>query len=134
MNKHKNRAGSEDNRVLIKRCDPYDAAVIRDIIITGMRELDYRPAGKIFVKPNVVYATSGGKYGSTAYTAPAVVEGALWALGNMPGVARIDMGEKTAIGYPTRLVLKYSGYYRLIRRLRKSLKIPVPDGVLKSAS
>ena len=111
-----------DTRVLIRRCEEYDPETIRRIITEGMRELGYRPSGSVFVKPNVVFATKNGKYGSTAYTDPAVVGAALHALADEPGVSRVDLGEKTAIGYPTRLVFRYAGYYDLVRAVRKKAR------------
>ncbi|HOT46203.1 MAG TPA: DUF362 domain-containing protein [Spirochaetota bacterium] len=108
-----------DTRVLIRRCEEYDEKAIREIVRQGMKDLGYEPSGKVFVKPNVVYATKNGKYGSTAFTHPALVSASLCALAGAPRVARVDMGEKTAIGYPTRLTYRYAGYYDLVRRARK---------------
>lgn len=114
-----------DNRVLIRRCENYDQEKIRQIVADGMRELNFQPSGNVFVKPNVVYASKNGKYGSTAYTHPSLVGASLLAFSHQPGVSRIDMGEKTAIGYPTRLSYKYAGYYREIRKIKKHAKAPV---------
>jgi uncharacterized protein (DUF362 family) len=116
---------SQANKVLVKRCESYDQDVIIDIIQAGMAALDFRPRGNLFVKPNVVFASKDGRYGSTAYTAPAVVGGALLALSNADGVKRVDMGEKTAIGYPTRLTYKYAGYYNLVKRIRPQARAPI---------
>jgi hypothetical protein len=55
-----------DHRVLIRRCEEYDEETIQGIIKQGMKDLGYKPSGKVFMKPNVVYATKNGKYGSTA--------------------------------------------------------------------
>ncbi len=57
----------EKPTVIIKRCETYDQARIMEIFQNGMAELNFRPHGKIFVKPNVVFSTKDGKYGSTAY-------------------------------------------------------------------
>jgi len=111
-----------DNHVLIRRCENYNPDTIRKIIEEGMRDLGYRPTGSVFVKPNVVFATKNGKYGSTAYTDPAVVNAALTALANAPGVSRVNLGEKTAIGYPTRLIFRYAGYYDTVRAARKKAR------------
>jgi uncharacterized protein (DUF362 family) len=108
-----------DTRVLIKRCEKYDEEAIQGIIRQGMRDLGYEPSGKVFVKPNVVYATKNGKYGSTAFTHPALVSASIQALAGAPNVSRVDIGEKTAIGYPTRLTYRYAGYYDLVRKARK---------------
>jgi uncharacterized protein (DUF362 family) len=108
-----------DTRVLIRRCEEYDEEAIQGIIRQGMKDLGYEPSGKVFVKPNVVYATKNGKYGSTAFTHPSLVSAALLALSGAPGVSRVDMGEKTAIGYPTRLTYRYAGYYDLVKRAKK---------------
>lgn len=116
---------NNDARVLIRKCETYNRDIIKDIVADGMEELGFRPAGNLFVKPNVVYASKNGIYGSTAYTHPSVVGGALLALSDQPDVSRIDMGEKTAIGYPTRLSYKYAGYYDEIRTVKKYAPTPV---------
>lgn len=116
---------NSDTRVLVRKCETYDRDRIREIVADGMKTLDFRPTGDLFVKPNVVYSSKNGKYGSTAYTHPAAVGGTLLALSHQPDVRRIDMGEKTAIGYPTRLSFKYAGYYEEIRSVRKQARTPV---------
>ncbi|MCP3952869.1 MAG: DUF362 domain-containing protein [Desulfobacterales bacterium] len=116
---------SRNNKVIVKRCDDYDQAAIQQIVREGMAELGFAPRGKLFVKPNVVFASKDGQYGSTAYTDPAVVGGALLALAGARGVRRIDMGEKTAIGYPTRLTYKYAGYYDMVKSIRPQAKAPI---------
>jgi len=115
----------KNNRVLVRFCEEYDQEKIQQIVTSGMQELDYQPKGNIFVKPNVVYASKNGKYGSTAYTHPSIVGGSLLALSQKSGVNRVDMGEKTAIGYPTRLSYKYAGYYRQIREIKNQTRAPV---------
>jgi uncharacterized protein (DUF362 family) len=114
-----------DNLVLIRHCEEYDPEKIRQIVSSGMKELNFQPKGNIFVKPNVVYSSKNGKYGSTAYTHPLLVGASLMALSSQPDVSRIDMGEKTAIGYPTRLSYKYAGYYEEIRKVKKHTQTPV---------
>lgn len=111
--------------VLIKRCENYDRENIGKLIREGMDVLGYRPSGNVFVKPNVVFASKNGQYGATAYTDPAVVGAALLSLSNEDGVNRVDMGEKTAIGYPTRLTYQYAGYYDEVRNVRKQAGAPV---------
>jgi uncharacterized protein (DUF362 family) len=114
-----------DNRVFIRFCEDYDRKKIRQIVADGMQALNFHPKGKLFVKPNVVYASKKGRYGATAYTHPSLVGASLLALSHHPGVRRIDMGEKTAIGYPTRLSYKYAGYYTELRAVKKRAKAPV---------
>ncbi|TFH42956.1 MAG: DUF362 domain-containing protein, partial [Chrysiogenales bacterium] len=126
MNKNQHiLPANSDFRVLVRECDEYDEEKIIEIIGGGMRDLGYAPDGAVYVKPNVVYASKKGKYGSTAYTHPSVVAAALHAISEVPGVRRIDMGEKTAIGYPTRLIFRYAGYYDLVRRARKRASVPI---------
>lgn len=108
-----------DFRVLIRECEEYDENKIMGIIRDGMRELGYDPKGGVYVKPNVVYASKKGRYGSTAYTHPSLVGASLRVLSGAPGVQRVDMGEKTAIGYPTRLIFRYAGYYDVVKRARR---------------
>ncbi|MCU0848280.1 MAG: DUF362 domain-containing protein [Spirochaetes bacterium] len=115
----------KDFRVMIKFCDEYNPEKMESIIMDGMKIFGYKPEGKIFVKPNVVYATKKGKYGSTAYTDPALVKASLSVLSKSVGVSRIDMGEKTAIGYPTRLTYKYSNYYKVTSEVNRQSKISV---------
>jgi uncharacterized protein (DUF362 family) len=112
-------------RVLVKKCDTYDRSNLRKIVESGMAELGFNPAGNIFVKPNVVFATKNGKYGSTAYTHASVVGASLLALSGHGGVRRIDLGEKTAIGYPTRMNYTYAGYYKEIKHIQKDTRTPV---------
>jgi uncharacterized protein (DUF362 family) len=90
-----------------------------------MRELDYAPAGKVFVKPNVVFSSPGGRYGTTAYTHPTLVGASLVALANSDGVARVDLGENTAVGLPTRHCFKHAGYYDELREVRRQARAPV---------
>ena len=116
---------NNDNRVLVRRCEAYDRDKIKQIISQGMKELNYQPQGNIFVKPNVVYASKNGKYGSTAFTHSSFVGASLLALSRHPGVNRVDMGEKTAIGYPTRLSYKYAGYYNEVKTIKKKTSTPV---------
>jgi uncharacterized protein (DUF362 family) len=116
---------SQVNKVIVRRCEDYDQALIFKIVQEGMADLGLRPRGKLFVKPNVVFASKDGQYGSTAYTDTAVVGGALLALSKTEGVRRVDMGEKTAIGYPTRLTYKYAGYYDLVKRIRPQAAAPI---------
>ncbi|MFO7560004.1 MAG: DUF362 domain-containing protein [Desulfobacterales bacterium] len=115
----------EKHKVIIKNCDSYDSRKIMSIVQSGMEEAGFRPAGKIFVKPNVVFSTKNGKYGSTAYTHPSLVGASILALAETSGVKRVDMGENTAIGYPTRLSYKNAGYYELIKKIKNQSKIPV---------
>lgn len=125
MKQAQNTMGKNDARVLIRRCEEYNPDTMLEIIRQGMKDLGYTPSGNVFVKPNVVFASKEGKYGSTAYTHPDLVQGALTALADSPNVARVDMGEKTAIGYPTRLIFRYAGYYDLVRRARRKAAAPI---------
>ncbi|MBI9087413.1 MAG: DUF362 domain-containing protein [Desulfobacterales bacterium] len=118
-------SASVDNTVYIRRCEDYDPAVISRLIGEGMAALDYVPAGNVFVKPNVVFASKDPKFGIGAYTHNAVIEAALGTLGDAHGVRRVDMGENTGIGVPTRFNYKQAGYYDTVRRVRKKAKAAV---------
>lgn len=118
-------AETPENKVYIRQCEDYDRERIQSIIAAGIAALNYAPAGNLFVKPNVVFATKNGKHGATAYTHPAVLGAASTALASISAVKRLDIGEKTAIGYPTRLVFKYADYYAELRRTRKLTTKPV---------
>ncbi|MFZ5570426.1 MAG: DUF362 domain-containing protein [Thermodesulfobacteriota bacterium] len=120
-----NARGGGVEKVFIKRCETYDRGLIQSAIREGMEALEFRPGGNVFVKPNVVFATQNGRYGATAYTHPAVVGASLELLSRFPGVERVDMGEKTAIGYPTRLTFRYAGYYDELDAVRCKARSPV---------
>ncbi len=106
-------------QVLIKRCDRYDVGTIQALIAEGMETFGAKPKGRVFVKPNIVFAHHDeDSYGTTMYTSKSVVEAAVRNLHDTPGVSRVDIGEKTAIGAPTRLMYKYSGYTKMVRSLR----------------
>ncbi len=114
-----------NNEVLVMRCEDYDRERIEGIITSGMKRLGYRPEGKVFVKPNVVFAYDPKVFGDSTYTEPRFVGASLLALSKQPGVKRVDMGEKTAVGFPTRLCFKQAGYYDQLREVRKKAPCPV---------
>ena len=122
--KNISRVRSNPPEVYIKRCEEYDREKILKIIREGMNALKYAPQGRVFVKPNVVLAL-GDRYGTAAYTAPELVGSALVALSQTPGVSRVDMGENTAVGFPTRHCFSKAGYYRELRQVKKRAKAPV---------
>jgi uncharacterized protein (DUF362 family) len=106
-------------QVLIKRCDRYDVGTIRTLIAEGMETFGAKPRGRVFVKPNIVFAHHDENcYGTTMYTSKSVVEAAVRHLHDAPGVSRVEIGEKTAIGAPTRLMYKFSGYRKMVQSLR----------------
>ncbi len=113
------------NTVYIRRCEEYDRDTIVDIINDGMKALNYIPRGNVFVKPNVVFASKIKKFGSTAYTNLAVVSQAATALANVDGVSRVDIGENTGIGVPTRLNYTNAGYFKEVKKVNKRAGVPV---------
>ncbi len=125
--KRKADAGIGDpfNTVILRRCEEYDEDAIREIIKEGMAALDFKPSGNIFVKPNVVYASKGGKLGTGAHTNTAVVGAALLALANSDEVKRVDLGENTGMRIPTRMFYKQAGYYRMVRDVKRKARARV---------
>ncbi len=119
------KENSVKNTVLVKRCEEYDQHIIEEIVSNAMHQLNYKPTGKVFVKPNAVFANNPEVYGTHAYTHPAVIGASLTALSKTTGVERIDLGENAAVGMPTRMVYKYAGYYDEIKRVRKRASCPV---------
>ncbi|MCP4606922.1 MAG: DUF362 domain-containing protein [Proteobacteria bacterium] len=113
------------NTVYIRRCEEYDRDAILKLVNDGMQELNYSPKGKVFVKPNVVFASKDKKLDSPAYTDLAIVNAALTAIADIGGVSRVDIGEKTGIGIPTRLHYKAAEYYKEVRKVNKQASVPV---------
>ena len=118
-------APSAPNTVVAMRCEDYDRNEIGRIIAHGMALLGYRPRGRVFVKPNVVFAYNTGVFGDMAYTATPFMGSALKTLAGQPGVGRVDMGENSAIGFPTRLCYKNAGDYEEVARVRQTAACPV---------
>jgi len=114
-----NTSGKHNHTVYLKRCEHYDAERIQSLIRDGMKKLDYIPHGKVFVKPNVVFASKVEQFGITAYTHPAVIHASLTELAGTDGVERVDMGENTGIGVPTRLNYKNADYYKEVKKVKK---------------
>jgi uncharacterized protein (DUF362 family) len=114
-----------DNRVYLRRCEEYDRAAIEKIVAEGMAALNFKPRGKIFVKPNAVFAGPPEMLGIEACTSAAMVGASLLALARSPGVARLDLGEKSAIGIPTRMCYRFAGYYDELKRVRTLAPVPV---------
>ena len=113
------------NTVIIRHCSEYNRDTIRDILAQGMEALRYKPQGRIFVKPNVVFAYQSQIFGSHAYTAPPFIGASLAALADTEGVTRVDMGENSAVGLPTRLNYKHAGYYSEVRKVRATAPCPI---------
>lgn len=118
-------AAPNDRVVLVQRCEDYDPATIQRIVTDGMQRLQVRPAGKVFVKPNVVYAGDPEVFGRHAYTDPQFVGAALRALAAAPDVCRVNLGENSAVGFPTRHCFRNAGYYDELDRVRSAARCPV---------
>lgn len=119
------KTGNTGNMVYIRKCEEYDSDRMKAIISEGMAKLSFRPLGRVFVKPNVVFAYDTKVFGANSYTHPGFAGAALTAISKVAGVRRIDMGENSAIGFPTRLCFEHSGYYREMKRVRKDAGCPV---------
>ena len=113
------------NTVILRRCEEYDRSVIEKLVTEGMDQLGYVPSGNIFVKPNVLFAGPPDILGNEACTNPAVIGATLLALAKSPAVKRIDMGEKSAMGFPTRACYGMAGYYDEVKRVNSVAPSPV---------
>ena len=114
-----------DHRVLIRRCERYDRAALQRLVTEGMQTLGFTPRGKTFVKPNVVFAGDPAVFGSHAYTNPELTSAALLALAEGAEVERVDLGENSAVGFPTRHCYEQAGYYDAIRGVQQRAARPV---------
>lgn len=113
------------NTVYLKRCEEYDRAAILGIVREGMKALAYVPSGNVFVKPNCVFASTGGKFGTNAHTNPDFLGATALALGNADNVKRVDVGENTGMRIPTRMFYKQAGYYKLMDDIQKQSRAKV---------
>jgi len=77
---------SPENTVYLKRCEEYDRNAIQAIVQEGMKALAYIPAGKVFVKPNFVFASTGGRFGTNAHTNPDLLGATLPRAGSIRGI------------------------------------------------
>lgn len=114
-----------DNRVLVRRAETYDRDALQKLVTEGMATLGFLPHGKTFVKPNVVFAGDPEVFGRHAYTQPQLVGASLLALSRMEAVERIDVGENSAVGFPTRNFYRHAGYYDELREVRQRAGKPV---------
>ena len=102
-------------KVLIRRCDDYDAEKIYGIIKEGMEELNVRPSGRILLKPNVVIAHS--EVFPHAVTRKEFLDGVISATkAKAEKVREIAVGERSGITIPTRFAFKNAGYPDVIKK------------------
>ncbi len=104
-------------RVILRRADRYDPALVSRIIDEGIQELGLRSAlrGRITIKPNVVMAHH--KVMPSAYTRPEFLDGLLGAVSNnaSPG-ASITVAEKCGAAIPTSRMFRRAGYLKLRKK------------------
>jgi uncharacterized protein (DUF362 family) len=103
------------HKVLIMRCDSYDAQRIGGIVKEGMEELGVRPSGKVLLKPNVVLAHP--EVFPHAFTRSEFLDGVLAATKACADNAEeIAVGERSGITVPTRFTFKMAGYPEVIEK------------------
>jgi uncharacterized protein (DUF362 family) len=96
--------------VLLKRVEDYDPLLLRKVIDEGLELLGEKPKGRVFIKPNVVFANK--RYSRHAFTNPELVGQMVDAL-RRGGVADLAIGESGGFAVPTRMLFKQSGYYEM---------------------
>jgi uncharacterized protein (DUF362 family) len=110
-------------RVILRRADRYDPALISRIIREGLRELglNSKLKGRITIKPNVVMAHH--KVMPSAYTRPEFLDGLLAAVTETatPG-ASITVAEKCGAAIPTSRMFRRAGYRKLRKKHRFRLQ------------
>lgn len=119
---------SDKEKVVILRCDTYKSQKICQAVMRGMNLLGVRPFGRVFVKPNVVFAYHDNSLGGVAYTHPEFVAGVLKALSRqdlLSQIRRVDIGEKAGIGMPTRMIYKWASYYEMAQEAWRHLRFPL---------
>ncbi len=102
-------------KVLIMKCDEYDAQKIGSIIKDGMLELGVRPHGKILLKPNAVL--SHPEIFPHACTRKEFLDGALYATKETgENIKEISVGERSGLSIATRFSFKNAGYAGVIKK------------------
>jgi len=115
-------------KVMIMRCDDYDATKIEGIIKEGMQKLDVKPAGKVLLKPNAVIAHRD--LFPHAFTRKEVLDGVLGATRAMADdMTELAVGERSGITIPTRYCFKQAGYPKIIRKHRARTHYFVPKPI-----
>jgi uncharacterized protein (DUF362 family) len=113
-------------RVILRRCESYDADRIRRIVREALSELGLVPAGRTLVKPNLVIA---GERHRHAYTRPEVAEGVLRALRDAGGsaITELAVGERCGITLPTRWAFRASGFDAMLARVGGVTRYPFEE-------
>jgi uncharacterized protein (DUF362 family) len=103
------------HKVLIRRCDEYDAARIRGIVSEGMEELGVKPSGRVLLKPNVVIAHP--EMFPHAFTRKEFLDGVIAATKDRAEtVKELAVGERCGLTLATRWAFKNAGYPEVIKR------------------
>lgn len=97
-------------RVLLRRCETPDPAIMRDILAESFADLGIRPQGKALIKPNVVSANR--RYIHHSFTEPKLVAETIKLL-QTSGAESVTVGESGGYGIPSRLFLREAGYHKL---------------------
>ena len=105
------------HRVIIMRCDHYDAAAITGIIREGMETLEVVPKGRVLLKPNAVIAHP--EVFPYAFTRKEFLDGVIAATKAMAkDAAEIAVGERSGITIPTRFCFENAGYVDILKKHR----------------
>lgn len=105
------------HKVLIRRCDDYDAEKIFDIVREGMEELGVKPSGKVLLKPNVVIAHP--EIFPHAFTRKEFLDGVISTTkARGEDVEEIAVGERSGLTLATRFCFRNAGYPEVIKKHR----------------
>jgi len=103
------------HKVLIRRCEDYDAQKIFGIVREGMEELEVKPSGRVLLKPNVVIAHP--EIFPHAFTRKEFLDGVISATkARAEGAEEIAVGERSGITLATRFCFKNAGYPEVIKK------------------
>jgi len=97
--------------VILREVSGYNEQELREVIHQGIEELGEKPHGRVFVKPNVIFAHR--RYGTTGYTNPTFLRALLEELSERSEVEEIILGEHCAVTVPTRYAFQEAGYFEL---------------------
>ena len=105
--------------VLIYRCEEYDVQKLEEIIVEGMKRLNFTPKGKTLIKANEVAGFYKRRFFQHSNTEPEVLDAFIRAIKSndidTSNMEELYLGGKAGVKMPTRYTLKVSGLLDVLK-------------------